>query len=181
MAKNRVIGRFAVAVVITAWIVIALDQWAKAVAMANLQPGELVPFIGQLVQLRLAFNDSAAFSLGFGITWIFTIISSLAALAILWFSRKIETLSWAIMAGVLLGGVVGNLIDRITRATGFADGTVIDFIQLPFNFAIFNIADMAIVITCTLGALRLIRGEQIGKAKLEEAQVEPKSASLTGN
>ena len=85
------------------------------------------------------------------------------------------------VAGVLLGGVVGNLIDRITRATGFADGTVIDFIQLPFNFAIFNIADMAIVITCTLGALRLIRGEQIGKAKLEEAQDEPKSASPAGN
>lgn len=180
MAKKRVVGRFALAVVITASIVILLDQWSKAVALANLQPGELVPFIGHLVQLRLAFNDSAAFSLGFGITWIFTIISSLAALAILWFSQKIETLSWALMAGVLLGGVVGNLIDRITRATGFADGTVIDFIQLPFNFAIFNIADMAIVITCTLGAIRLIRGEQIGKAKVDEVAEQPASVSPTG-
>ena len=48
------------------------------------------------------------------------------------------------MAGVLLGGITGNLIDRLVREPGFGIGHVVDYIQVPFNFPIFNIADMAI-------------------------------------
>ncbi len=150
---------------IFAWLVIAADQFVKNYLIATLTPGTPTDFIGSLVRLNLVFNDSAAFSIGFGATWIFTILSSAAALVLIWFSFKIETIGWAIMAGVLLGGITGNLIDRLLREPGFAVGHVVDYIQVPFNFPIFNIADMAIFIICSLSVIRILRGDQIGRRR----------------
>lgn len=121
--------------------------------------------IGDLVQFNLVFNDSAAFSLGFGATYVFAIISSIAVLALLWYSTKVESKSWAILVGIALGGVTGNLIDRLTREPGFGNGMVVDFIQIPFNFPVFNLADSAIVVVAAAVVLRTIRGDQIGKAR----------------
>lgn len=146
-------------------LVIAVDQTVKAFLLKTLTIGQPVDFIGSLVRLNLALNDSAAFSIGFGATWIFTIISSIAALILIWLSRKSETKGWSLMGGVLLGGVVGNLIDRLIREPGFGVGRVVDYIQIPFNFAIFNIADMSIVITCAIAVIRIARGDQIGRAR----------------
>lgn len=152
----------------SALVLIALDQFVKNFLIAVLQPGQPVELIGSIVILNLAFNDSAAFSIGFGATWIFTIISSLAALALIWFSFKIETFSWAIMAGVMLGGVCGNLIDRLIRDPGFAVGHVVDYIQIPFNFPIFNIADIAIFTICSLTVIRILRGDEIGRKRVRK-------------
>jgi signal peptidase II len=148
-----------------AWLVIAADQFVKNYLIATLPPGTPIDFVGSIVQLNLVFNDSAAFSIGFGATWIFTILSSAAVLVLIWYSFKIETIGWAIMAGVLLGGVTGNLIDRLMREPGFAVGHVVDYIQVPFNFPIFNIADMAIFIICSLSVIRILRGDQIGRRR----------------
>ena len=123
-------------------------------------------FIGTLVRLNLVYNDSAAFSIGFGATWVFTIISSVAVLVLLWFSPKVETTGWAVMAGVLLGGVSGNLIDRYLREPGIGIGHVVDYIQIPFNFPIFNIADIAIFTICSLSVIRVMRGDQIGRKRV---------------
>lgn len=149
-------------------MVISVDQVLKNYFLLVLTPGEPVDFIGSIIRLNLVFNDAAAFSLGFGATWIFTIISSLAALVLLWYSFKIETLGWSVMAGVLLGGVTGNLIDRLIREPGFAVGHVIDYIQIPFNFPIFNIADIAIVVICSLSVIRILRGDEIGRKKVSK-------------
>jgi signal peptidase II len=146
-----------------AWLIVGLDQLIKSFLLETLTPGKPVELFGSLVKLNLAFNDSAAFSIGFGATWIFTIISSLAALVLIWYSFKIETVGWSVMAGVLLGGVVGNLIDRLIRDPGFGIGHVIDYIQIPFNFPIFNIADMAIFTMCSLSVIRILRGDSIGR------------------
>ncbi len=151
-----------------AWAVIGLDQYLKNFLIENLKPGQPIDFLGSLVKLNLVFNDSAAFSIGFGATWIFTIISSSAVLFLIWFSFKIETTGWAIMAGVLLGGVTGNLIDRLIREPGFAVGHVVDYIQIPFNFPIFNLADIAIFIICSLSVVRVMRGDQIGRKRVSE-------------
>lgn len=145
------------------WVVIFVDQGAKYLAIQNLEPYQPVQVFGEFLKFNLVYNDSAAFSIGFGITWIFTILSSAATIVLLWLSRKIETRGWAIMAGVLLGGVVGNLIDRVTREPGFAVGHVVDFLQLPLGFAVFNIADMAIVIVASLTVIRVMRGDTIGR------------------
>ncbi len=151
-----------------AFTVIALDQFLKNYLILKLDEGAPINFIGSLVRLNLVYNDSAAFSIGFGATWIFTIISSVAVLVLLWFSRKIETTGWAIMAGVLLGGVSGNLIDRYLREPGFAIGHVVDYIQIPLNFPIFNVADMAIFLICSISVIRVMRGDQIGRKRVSE-------------
>jgi signal peptidase II len=151
-----------------AWGVVGLDQYLKNFLIETLKPGQPIDFLGSLVKLNLVFNDSAAFSIGFGATWIFTIISSSAVLFLVWFSFKIETTGWSVMAGVLLGGVTGNLIDRLIREPGFAVGHVVDYIQIPFNFPIFNLADIAIFIICSLSVVRVMRGDQIGRKRVSE-------------
>lgn len=147
---------------LSAATVVLLDQIVKFLAIEALRPGIAVPFIGDLVKLNLVYNDSAAFSIGFGATWVLTIISGLATLAVVIFSSGIKTLSWSVMAGIFLGGVSGNLIDRLFREPGFAIGHVVDYIQIPFDFPIFNIADMAIFCICAISVIRVMRGDQIG-------------------
>lgn len=150
-----------------AWLVIAIDQGCKQWALASLSPSVRVPVLGNLLGFYLVFNDSAAFSLGFGITWIFTILSSLAVLVLLWLSSRAKTLSWAILGGVLLGGVAGNLIDRLTQPPGFGRGYVIDFLQIPFNFPIFNVADIAISTVATVAIIRILLGHKIGGGRVD--------------
>lgn len=140
-----------------------VDQISKSLVLANLQPGRYYDVLGPVLRWYLVRNDSAAFSLGGGVTWAFTLFSAVAAVAVIWASRKVSTASWAIMAGALLGGILGNLIDRVSREPGFPNGHVIDFISLPFNFAIFNLADSAIVVVAIISVIRVMRGERILK------------------
>ncbi len=144
-------------------LIVLIDQAAKAIVLANLEPGRYYDAIGSVLRWYLVRNDSAAFSLGGGVTWAFTLFSAVAAVAVIWASQRIQTRSWAISAGVLLGGILGNLIDRVSRDPGFPNGHVIDFISLPFNFAIFNLADSAIVVVAIITVIRIMRGERLGK------------------
>jgi signal peptidase II len=144
-------------------IVVLSDQLVKNILIENLRPGYPQAFLGEIVKLNLAYNDGAAFSIGSGATWIFTIISSAAFIYVLVYSFKIETIGWSVMAGIFLGGITGNLIDRLFREPGFAIGHVVDYIQIPFNFPIFNLADSAIFCICALTVIRIMRGDQIGR------------------
>lgn len=146
-------------------IVIFLDQLTKLLALTFLKPFQPVEILGELLHFTLAFNDRAAFSLGGSTTWFFTLTSTLATLALLYFVPRFTSKSTRILGSVALGGVVGNLIDRITKDPGFPNGHVVDFIQIPFNFPIFNVADMAITISATLIAIKFIRGETFGVKK----------------
>ncbi len=139
-----------------------MDQLTKFLAVHFLNPYEPVSVLGEVLHFTLAFNSKAAFSIGPASTWVFTIISTLASLALLWFVPKFRSRDWLILGGFALGGVAGNLIDRLVRSPGFPNGHVVDFIQIPFNFPVFNIADMAITISAALIALKVIRGERIG-------------------
>lgn len=153
---------------VVALIAITIDQFTKNLAIATLELGTSYPVIGELLSWRLLYNDSAAFGLGFGFTWILAVISTVATLATIWFSRKLTSISWSLMIGVFLGGVVGNLIDRLIREPTFGNGHVVDFIQIPFNFPIFNLADTFIVSMALLSVVRVMRGENLGG-------IEPKS------
>jgi signal peptidase II len=146
-------------------LVILVDQLTKTIALANLELYTPVPVIGDLLHFTLAFNDRAAFSLGGANTWVFTLISSIVVLGLLWFGPRFRTRGWLILGGLALGGVGGNLIDRLFREPGFPNGHVVDFIQIPFNFPIFNIADMAICTAAFLIALRIVSGQKMGGAK----------------
>ena len=148
--------------VAVALVLITLDQFAKNLAIATLKLGVDYPVVGELLSWRLVYNDSAAFSLGFGQTWILAVIASAATLATIWYSRKITSVSWAVMAGIFLAGVVGNLIDRLIREPSFGNGHVVDFIKIPLNFPVFNLADIFIVSMAILSVFRVFRGENLG-------------------
>ncbi|MEN9957415.1 MAG: signal peptidase [Actinomycetota bacterium] len=144
---------------------VAVDQITKWLALENLEPGRSVPVLGVLLAWRLTFNDSAGFSIGFGATWFFTLLSTTAFLILILRAHKVHNILWLVIAGVIGGGIVGNLVDRLVREPSFANGHVVDFIQIPFNFPIFNFADICISVGMTLVAWRIIAGDKIGGAK----------------
>lgn len=145
-----------------ALVLITLDQFTKNLAIATLSLGIDYPVIGEILSWRLVYNDSAAFSLGFGRTWILAAIATVAMLVTIWYSMKITSRSWVVMAGIFLAGVVGNLIDRLIREPSFGNGHVVDFIKIPFNFPVFNLADIFIVSMAILTVIRVFRGENLG-------------------
>jgi signal peptidase II len=165
LTKEKAFNKSTLRFLGVAILVIAFDQLTKALALANLELYKPVPVIGEILHFTLAFNDRAAFSLGGSSTWVFTLISSVVALGLIWFGPKFKTSGWLVLGGLALGGVCGNLIDRLFREPGFPNGHVVDFIQIPFNFPIFNIADSAICIAAFLIALRIIRGQKFGGSK----------------
>ena len=140
----------------------AIDQATKAWALATLTPFQGKPFIGDVLKFYLVWNDSAAFSISFGATWIFTIISSVATLVVIWLMLRTPSKAWRLTLAILLAGVVGNLADRLFREPGFPVGKVVDFLQLPFNFPIFNVADICITGSMTAVVILVMRGIKLG-------------------
>lgn len=145
----------------TASSIVAIDQATKFWAEANLT-SQSVQVIGDLLRFRLAYNDAAAFSLGVGATWVLTLISTVAVIAMLIYGPRIKTGNWALIGGFVLGGATGNWIDRAFKAPEFFNGHVVDFIQIPLNFAIFNLADTFLVIGVILAVIQTARGDEIG-------------------
>lgn len=131
-------------------VVAIVDQLIKHLVLLNLEPGVPVPVIGTWFRLLLLFNSGAAFSLGSGITWVFTILQLLCVAAAVIYGRKLPDLWSMIAIGLIAGGALGNVIDRLFRAPAFFVGHVVDYISIG-NFAVFNIADAAI--TCGVALL----------------------------
>ena len=146
--------------------VLILDRltkaWAVEVMLPRVQSGGEGPInvIGTFVRLTYTENTGAAFSLGTGYTWIFSIIAIVVAVVIIRTSRQLGSIGWAVAFGGLLGGLLGNLLDRITRPPSPGMGSVVDFIAFP-NFPVFNVADMAIVGSAALMVFLSIRGIEI--------------------
>lgn len=138
-----------------AWVV--LDQLTKLWAERALSLGEPVPVIGDLLRLHLIYNSGAAFSLGTGSTGVLTVVASVIVVAIVWQALKVRSMPWAVALGLLLGGALGNLVDRYFRAPGPGQGHVVDFLRLP-NFPIFNVADIGVTTAACLIALLALRG-----------------------
>lgn len=136
-------------------------HWAINTMLARLQSGEgPIVMLGGLLKFTYVENTGAAFSIGVGYTWIFTIVAVIVAAVILRTSRRLGSIGWAVALGGLLGGLLGNLIDRLTRPPGPGLGYVVDFISLPY-FAVFNIADMFITLSAVGMVLLALRGIEI--------------------
>lgn len=150
-------------VAVLAAIVLATDQFTKYLAVQNLPPQESVPVRGSFLNFYLVRNPGAAFSLGEGVTWIFTLALASVAVAIGWIvARKVHSRWWAVVLGLLLGGVLGNLTDRLFREPGFPVGHVVDFINTPWMMpAIYNVADMFIVTMMISVAVLVLLGLQV--------------------
>jgi signal peptidase II len=123
---------------------LGIDQAAKAVALAQLDPQRPIPLLGGLVTLHLIGNPGAAFSMGESFTVALTCVAIAALVAVVgWGIPRVRHRGWAVAAGLLVAGISGNLWDRLFRAPGPFQGYVVDFIQLPY-FAILNVADIFI-------------------------------------
>lgn len=165
-------------------LVYVADQLSKVWVVANLTPGEAHPVLGELLQFVFVRNSGAAFSLASGSTWIFSIAATVVTVFIVAYAPRIRSLGWAALFGMLLGGTLGNLTDRLFREPSFGLGHVIDFIQVYAFPAIFNVADIFIVSSMGLFILLTLRGVGIdgtrdpGKRRHEAPAAE--NASETG-
>jgi len=139
--------------------VVALDQGVKALVVAKLPYGTVVPVLGEALQFFYVRNPGAAFSFAVNMTWVFSIVSTAVVVAIIVFARRIRSMWWALVLGMLLGGALGNLLDRLFREPGFGRGHVVDFISTPWMMpAIYNIADSFICISMVIFVLLVILG-----------------------
>ena len=159
-AALPVARRGLVAVLVVAVVVAVLDQATKAWALGALEPGVRRPVIGGLLGLQLTSNPGAALSIATGMTWVLTVIAVVVVVVVVRAARRIASTGWAITFGLLLGGAVGNLVDRLVRAPGPLRGEVVDFIAYGRLF-IGNVADIAIVVAAGMVAVLVARGVRL--------------------
>ncbi|HLR44344.1 MAG TPA: signal peptidase II [Brevibacterium sp.] len=156
-------------------LVVVLDQVTKQIAVATLEGRPRIAVIGDLAGFQFLRNDGAAFGMGSNATWVFTVIALCVFVGILWAGRRLGSRSWAWALGLLLGGLTGNLIDRLVRPPAFFHGAVVDFIDL--HFFVCNVADIAITGAAAILIVVSFRG--IGLDGRTEAERE--GASETEN
>ena len=131
--------------VLPAFLVLLVDQITKSIAVSKLDPSEPIRLFWTL-QLNIIRNPGASFSIGKSITPLIAAVAILASIIIGYLGLKETTLKLKSLYGVVLGGVLGNVMDRIFRkGDGFLSGEVVDFIDFQW-WPIFNFADMALVI-----------------------------------
>ncbi|GAB2514135.1 signal peptidase II [Paramicrobacterium agarici] len=137
------------ATVAVLWV--GLDQLTKHLVVTNMHENERIPVIGDVLQFVFVRNPGAAFSLASGATWIFSILATGVVVAIIVMARRIRSVRWGLVFGLLLGGVFGNLLDRLFREPSFGLGHVVDFISTPWMMpAIYNVADIGICVAMAL-------------------------------
>ncbi|MGY1638143.1 signal peptidase II [Geodermatophilus sp. SYSU D00742] len=145
-----------------ALVVFCADLASKLLVVATIDRGENVRLLGGALYLTHARNTGAAFSFAEGFTVVFTLIAAVVAVVIVRTARRLSSTGWAVALGLVLGGALGNLVDRVFREPGFLRGGVVDFVSVfaPDGqvYPIFNVADSAIVCGGVLGVLLALRG-----------------------
>src|SRR5690348_9633690 len=143
---------------VIAVLIIAIDLIAKQLATSYLaHRHSSVRLLGGLVSLYYTRNAGAAFSFGERITFLFPIVAVVVVGWIAWMSRRLASPAWAVALGLVLGGALGNLGDRIFRAPGPFVGHVVDMISVFKDegaaFPVFNVADAALTCGVILAVL----------------------------
>ena len=139
----------------TAWTIWLFDFATKAWALQSLS-SEPRKVIGTFLQFTLVHNSGAAFSFATGLTILFSLLALAVVIAVIYFAARITSAGWQLTIGLLLGGVLGNLTDRIFREPSFLSGHVIDWIQIP-HWPVFNIADSAICVAAAISFILTMR------------------------
>jgi signal peptidase II len=156
--KVRLLSLIAVAV-------LAADIVTKVVAVAQLENREPVEILGGLVYLQLVRNPGAAFSFATGYTWVLTIVAIVVVGVIVRVARRLRSTGWAVALGLVLGGALGNLTDRLFRSPGPLHGHVVDVVSLfaPDGrvWPVFNLADSSIVSGGVLLVLLALLGKEL--------------------
>jgi signal peptidase II len=152
--------------------VLLADLVTKLVVVATIDPGADIRVLGGLLYLTQLRNVGAAFSFAEGATVLFTLIAVVVAVVIVRSARRMYSTGWAVALGLVLGGALGNLTDRIFRDPGFLRGGVVDFLSVfgPDGqvWPVFNIADSSIVCGGILGALLALRGIEFDGSRAKD-------------
>jgi signal peptidase II len=147
---------------VVAAVVLLIDTVSKALIVAHMAEGQSIRLLGGIVYLSLIRNPGAAFSMATGMTWVLAIIAIGVVVVIIRMAPRLRSPIWAVCLGLILGGALGNLMDRIFRAPGVLRGHVVDFISVfgpdARYFPVFNLADSAI----TIGGVLLVITTLIG-------------------
>jgi signal peptidase II len=144
-------GRRVVLFFVVALIVLAIDVVTKAVVLARLAPGTTIELLGSALKFQLVRNSGVAFSIGNGLTPVLTMVVLAVSVAVIRFGLKGRSASLAVALGLILGGALGNLADRLFRPPGPFEGRVVDFISVGW-WPVFNVADSGI----TCGAVLMV-------------------------
>jgi signal peptidase II len=160
-AGPRRVGLFAVVAVVA----LALDVGSKLLVAAKLGDHAPIRTLGGALYLQETRNSGAAFSVGTGATVVLTVVAIAVVGFILRTAGRMRSAGWAVALGLVLGGALGNLGDRLFRAPGVGRGHVVDWISLfgpdGSHWPIFNLADSAIVCGAVLSAVLALRGIDI--------------------
>ena len=161
MAEPGATGRSrrALALYGTAAAVLALDQLTKHLVVSTLAGRPPVDLVDDVVQLRYTTNSGGAFSLLTGAPLFFGIMALVIIGGIVYASRRAQPLSMLVILGLILGGALGNLTDRLLRGDALLRGEVVDFIKVGI-WPVFNLADSCVVVGGILLALFLGRAER---------------------
>jgi signal peptidase II len=158
---------------VVAAVVLVADVVSKALIVAHVARGDHVRVLGHYLQITNTRNSGAAFSVGTRATVLFTAVAVVVVVVILRAAARLRSRGWAVCLGLLLGGALGNLSDRVFRAPGVFRGEVVDWLQLP-HWPVFNLADSAIVVGGVLAVLLASRGVPLeGRHRSDAAEAEP--------
>jgi signal peptidase II len=163
-----------VLVLAVAALVWVADVVTKILAVEHLTDRGPVELIPGVLQLTLTRNSGAAFSIGTGLTAVLTAFACVVVIVVLRLLVKVSSTGWALALGLLLGGALGNLTDRLFRDPAPFRGHVVDFLELP-HWPVFNLADCSIVAAALLIALLSLRGIGLdgSRAGAPSAQSQP--------
>ena len=137
------------------------DAISKQQVLTRLPGHPPVRLLHGLLTLDLTFNAGAAFGVGTSYTAVIALIVCGVIAYIIRTARRLRSLAWTIALGLLLGGAMGNLGDRLFRAPGLLRGQVVDWINLPHFPWTFNLADASITCAAVLIAVLALRGVRI--------------------
>jgi len=151
--SGAAVGLFGLAAVLV-W---ALDQATKVAAVAWLDDGASVTVVPNVFWFTLTRNAGAAFSTGTGFTLVLSLVAVGVVVVVLRLATKLNDRWWALGLGLLLGGALGNLTDRILREPAPLRGHVVDFLHLT-HWPVFNVADIALTFAAITIILRTWRG-----------------------
>ena len=161
VATPTSVRRVAILAVVAALVLLA-DEITKSIVAAHLTQGSSPRILGGLFYFSLVRNSGAAWGVAGGATALFAVISAGVAATIIRMARRLRSTMWAVALGLLLGGALGNLSDRLFRAPGFLRGRVVDFISVlgpdGQHFPVFNIADSAVTTGVALLVISMLLG-----------------------
>jgi signal peptidase II len=158
---------------LTAVVIVGIDLFTKQLALTHLGDGSVTRILGGAVYFDLTRNSGAAFSIGANLTVLFPIVTLVVLGGIGWLARRLRSVPWALSMGLIVGGALGNLIDRLFRAPGPLHGHVVDFISVfapnAEVFPIFNAADSSLFCGVALAILLEFNGRRRDGSRVSSA------------